>query len=191
MPNDITDSPVFTDPIQTVADSDAASGANFALAPQGLANRTRHLKNVLEPDTALIDVSASGVTDPGVATLALVAGDQTTAGWPAIVSLNQLWFPRNGWYMAHVRVGAHFSDTTADLAVTGQLFQPPSFPKGSIYSIRAGTNAFADVSFSGAIIFEIIDYTTNYVQFWIRGDGAGTFTVASDSMIYITEMKRP
>jgi hypothetical protein len=47
MPNNITDVITYTSPIQTVADGDAASGANFALAPQGLANRNAFLKNIL------------------------------------------------------------------------------------------------------------------------------------------------
>ena len=48
MPNNITDVDIFTAPIQTVADGDAGSGANFALAPQGLANRTLNLKNRID-----------------------------------------------------------------------------------------------------------------------------------------------
>lgn len=47
MPNNITDVITFTSPIQTVADGDAANAANFALAPQQLANRTAFLKNIL------------------------------------------------------------------------------------------------------------------------------------------------
>lgn len=48
MPANITDGTSFTDPVQTVSDGDAASAVNFALAPQGLANRTRNLKNRID-----------------------------------------------------------------------------------------------------------------------------------------------
>lgn len=45
MPNNITDVSTFTNPIQTVANGDSADAADFALAPQGLANRTRYLND--------------------------------------------------------------------------------------------------------------------------------------------------
>lgn len=45
MPVNITDVDTFTDPVQAPADADAADGTTFQLAPQGLANRTRNLKN--------------------------------------------------------------------------------------------------------------------------------------------------
>lgn len=43
MPANITDTVVWTTPIQTVADGDAANATNFALSPQGLANRAAYL----------------------------------------------------------------------------------------------------------------------------------------------------
>jgi hypothetical protein len=56
MPQNITDVSTFTDPIQSVQDGDAANAANFKLAPQGLANRTRHLKNRVDAhDVKLAD----------------------------------------------------------------------------------------------------------------------------------------
>lgn len=58
MPNNITDVITYTTPIQTVADGDAGSGANFALAPQGLANRTAFLNNIL--NTAGVTLLRSG-----------------------------------------------------------------------------------------------------------------------------------
>lgn len=47
MPQNVTDSLTYTATIQSVADGDAANGADFLLAPQGLANRTAWLKNIL------------------------------------------------------------------------------------------------------------------------------------------------
>lgn len=47
MPQNITDSITYTSPVVSVADGDAASGANFLTAPQGLANRTAFLNNIL------------------------------------------------------------------------------------------------------------------------------------------------
>jgi hypothetical protein len=43
VPTNITDSSSWTATIQTVANGDAGSETNFALAPQGLANRTKYL----------------------------------------------------------------------------------------------------------------------------------------------------
>jgi hypothetical protein len=48
MPQNITESITYPTTIQSVADGDAGSGANFLLAPQGLTNRTAYFKNVLE-----------------------------------------------------------------------------------------------------------------------------------------------
>ena len=55
MPTAITDVNTFTSPIQTVSDGDGATGANFALAPQGLANRTANLKSRLDAVVASTD----------------------------------------------------------------------------------------------------------------------------------------
>jgi hypothetical protein len=45
MPTNITDVDTFTDPIQGPADADAQTAASYNLGFQGLANRTRNLKN--------------------------------------------------------------------------------------------------------------------------------------------------
>lgn len=45
MPTTITDSSTFTDPIQGPADADAQNAASYNLGFQGLANRTRFLRN--------------------------------------------------------------------------------------------------------------------------------------------------
>lgn len=45
MPTNITDSDTFTDPIQGPADADAQAAASYNLGFQGLANRTRNLRN--------------------------------------------------------------------------------------------------------------------------------------------------
>lgn len=47
MPQNITDSATYTATIQSVADGDAATGANFLLGPQGLANRTAFLNAII------------------------------------------------------------------------------------------------------------------------------------------------
>ncbi len=47
MPNNITDTSTFTATVQTVADGDSATAANFLLAPQGLANRTKFLYDAI------------------------------------------------------------------------------------------------------------------------------------------------
>lgn len=48
MPTNITDSSAFTDPIQGVADADAQAAASYNLGFQGLANRTRYLKGLVD-----------------------------------------------------------------------------------------------------------------------------------------------
>lgn len=55
MPTNITDVDTFTDPIQVPVDTEPADQAAFALAPQGLANRTRNLKNVTDDHETRID----------------------------------------------------------------------------------------------------------------------------------------
>lgn len=49
MPVNITDVDAFTDPIVIPADSDPADRTYIVTLAQGLANRTRHVKNYLEP----------------------------------------------------------------------------------------------------------------------------------------------
>jgi hypothetical protein len=48
MPQNITDVNAFTSPVTSVADGDGATGANFLLAPQALANRTYYLQQQLQ-----------------------------------------------------------------------------------------------------------------------------------------------
>jgi len=45
-PQNITDVITYTTPVQSVADGDGATGANFLLGPQALANRTAFLNNL-------------------------------------------------------------------------------------------------------------------------------------------------
>lgn len=47
MPQNVTDVSTFTAPIVAVADGDPADGADFLAATQGLSNRTRYLKTIL------------------------------------------------------------------------------------------------------------------------------------------------
>lgn len=54
MPTNIIDDSVFTDPIQGPADADPQSAASYLLGYQGLANRTRHLKNETDALLAMV-----------------------------------------------------------------------------------------------------------------------------------------
>ena len=97
MPNNITDVDTFTAPIQTVADGDAGSGANFALAPQGLANRTLNLKNRLDDIDAgrlFFEATMATATSGGVVPLTIVVNE---AGFS--LSTNEIVTPLAGYYM--------------------------------------------------------------------------------------------
>jgi hypothetical protein len=74
MPVNITDVSSFTAPIQAPADGDAATGANFDLGIQGLANRTLWLKTQL----LLLDPNQTGVRF--VRRVANIAALQAIAG---------------------------------------------------------------------------------------------------------------
>lgn len=65
MPNNITDVDAFTDPVTTVADTEAADAAHFALSTQALSNRTRNLKNRLDVLVARIITAGAGLTGGG------------------------------------------------------------------------------------------------------------------------------
>lgn len=76
MPADITDSSTFTDPVQTPVNGEAANGDSFLLAPQGLANRTRWLKDQLD---GLFN--ASGTATNVVIPAAAFANHEASPDW--------------------------------------------------------------------------------------------------------------
>lgn len=131
MPVNITDAPIYQATIQTVADGDAASGANFALAPQGLADRTAYLK-------AHVDDAEAAITalelDAGARLDALemlaqyrMSGSSVSAGnkftlslWAAsgtfVLSSNSVQVPAAGIYLVTVDATA-ILDSSADFAI--------------------------------------------------------------------------
>ena len=62
MPVNITDSIAFTPTVQTIADGDAATQANFALGPQALSNRTAYLKDLLTNPSTGVQAIRNGTT---------------------------------------------------------------------------------------------------------------------------------
>lgn len=74
MPQNITDSLTYTATIQSVADGDAANGADFLLAPQGLANRTAYLKSILTAGGINLIMSGNATAMQAVTPTSSLAG---------------------------------------------------------------------------------------------------------------------
>ena len=154
MPVNITDAPIYQATIQTVADGDSASGANFALAPQGLADRTAYLKAHIDDAEAAIAALESDVearldalemsAQYRMSGASVAAGNKfTLALWSAsgsfALSSNSVQVPEAGVYLVTVDATA-ILDSSADFAIglyiggtkaTGRRLTGPS--SGTIY----------------------------------------------------------
>ena len=131
MPVNITDAPIYQAVIQTVADGDAASGANFALAPQGLADRTAYLKEHIDDAENAIELLEADVearldalemsAQYRMSGASVSAGNKFTLSlWSAsgtfVLSSNSVQVPEAGVYLVTVDATA-ILDSSADYAI--------------------------------------------------------------------------
>lgn len=107
MPNNITDVDTFTDPIQAPADGDALNATTLDLAPQGLANRTRHNKNRLDAGAEYFvgQITGTSVAILGTWTLTTVS---KSSGFS--LASNQVTVPEDGLYEVSI---AFYGTTTS------------------------------------------------------------------------------
>ena len=84
MPQNITDAIAWTNPIQTIAANEGATATNFALAPQGLANRTAYLAATKTTATTL--AASGGAALVGATNGAIISGGTVAAQLSAIYS---------------------------------------------------------------------------------------------------------
>lgn len=138
MPQNITDAITYTSPIVSVADGDAASGANFLTAPQGLANRTAFLNNIL---------NTTGVTLFRSATVAgMQALTGVTAGSVCLVAsagtgvLQGLYF-----YFSAATLGTLTPDNKFVYAATGMGAGNWVHELYSLYNANSGVAAIGPV----------------------------------------------
>jgi len=166
MPNNITDANVFTPTIQTVADGDAANETNFALSPQGLANRTAYLKGeadkFLGARYEITDVGESN-TDPCV-----LSEDFAGAGFSLTASGIEL--PHAGiWLVSVVLQVAETALTANPIPITLRCATAVDLATaqagGTEFQIR-GTRFSAStgdyVAVNGSQLINVSD-TSNYV----------------------------
>lgn len=113
MTANITDVDIFTDPIVVPVDGEPDDQAAFALAPQGLANRTRNLKNRVDAGSeyARYGVAFSGSVLDGLATLS-ASSEGASSGF-SLSGGNAVVFPSVGRYLVTVSV-----DLTEDTSTT-------------------------------------------------------------------------
>jgi hypothetical protein len=108
MPINITDVSTFTPTIQSVSNGEAPNETNFAVATQGLANRTAYLKDEIEKaGSAKYDVTGSSEDNVSAFTL---TEDFASAGYSD--SGNLVTLPRTGVYLVTFDVSVTQSAST-------------------------------------------------------------------------------
>lgn len=142
----ITDSSEWTDPIQAPADGDPANGTTFKVAPQGLSNRTRYLKNGLDAlsDTVLLgEYTFSGViSNSQKATLVSTYQDTGFS-----LSSDTITLPGDGVYIVTISAEVEKS-ATANPQYIGLTVSGFSF---SAFTYRYSANAADLVRVNGSI----------------------------------------
>lgn len=148
MPANLTDSNTFTDPIVVPTDGDALTGASNALEAQGLANRTRFLKNyadaiALTTHFGVYTVDGAAVASGSKFTLTQVGefGGFSLAG-------NEVTVPGAGDYL----ISVYFLAASSSGAVVGLLALQdngtPFFQAASYKQTDGGTNNTVGFSFT-------------------------------------------
>jgi hypothetical protein len=100
MTANLTDSDVFTDPIVVPVDGEPDDQVAFALAPQGLANRTRNNKNRIDAlqEYVVCSLAVSGLTSGQEATITIDA----QSGGASVSGGTRLELPSAGVWEFHV-----------------------------------------------------------------------------------------
>lgn len=162
MPSNITDVSTFTSPVTTVSDGDAASAANFAVAIQGLANRTRYLK-----DSFI-----------GVATVVAMAAREAATG--DIVLVNDP--TGDGPQGFYVFLAGDATATSLPWVKLGTNVTTPGAWFHELYAIKGATSGIALIDSSG--------FAAQYPHYGQRNDvyvaSVGAFSTTSTVIVAVT-----
>jgi len=183
MPSNITDVDAFTDPIVAPADGDSANAATFQAAPQGLANRTRNLKNrvdVIEAALTALQTAAATATfdgtlthgEPdGVANAAklTLSGAGTPTGW--VVASDEVEVPSNGRYLVLIRSEVRLPDDSSDDEEAIVAIKAGSTTYGYATGRRFKADGSVGTDISGFAVILITTKASQKISF-VNGSGS-------------------
>lgn len=182
MPVNITDVPIFTDPITAPAGADVADAASVVSPIQKLANRTRYLFNRIDGYGGLIrtsDVLSNLVVDTTPVKLdkfdALLVGDGVHVD--ALLASHQLEIGASGPYEVHASLS--FACLAAE-EITVALYVNGAFHLLKARAETAGTEQHM-VGLSGLIDVDAGDL----LELRVSATSAGTFVLRGGSTFWI------
>lgn len=190
MPKDLTDVDEFTDPISVPVDSDPRNAASVETPFQGLANRTRNLKGIIDPDspvlrTIMIPLSSAQNIYNGTS----LRISHTSSGGEIISEVNtnvdQIRFPLylpSGAEVDRVRMGAERSTTNAVEVHLVRITPDKATPAaGSRVEVATGssTTSGAVIVDTGSGIGEVIDNEDHeyFIGATVQQDGGSIYWV--------------
>ena len=174
MTANITDSDTFTDPIVVPVDGEADDQVAFALAPQGLANRTAYLKNIVD---AVATYTVTGTVAAGSAfTLTEVLNPESAY----TLATNEITVPKAGLYL----VSLYGTCQTADATNPSQCGAFASVAGGATFGTDAAgvvgtrfstsTGDKVNASFCGVVQ---VDNVSKTIQ--VKSTGTANITINS------------
>lgn len=108
MPQNLTGTDAFTDPVPCIDDGDPASGANFALDGQALANRTTWLKNRIAAHEQFAEFAITGTALAMDAKFTMTESIDPSASY-SVTSTTDIEVPAAGYYEITVAMGIQVS----------------------------------------------------------------------------------
>lgn len=177
MPTSITPSGTFPTTVQTIANGDAASEANFALAPQKLTDGMFVNKGRLDDkdEYVYVEFGMSGAANGDKATLSI---SHQSGG--ASVTSDELELPSAGKWMVTTSIVGVASDSVVDNSII-QMSTQVGVDAYSMAGSRPGTSTSGSVCLSNTVIYDVTDVATKTISVRSQTTGGNLTLTVVDS----------